>query len=217
MFRIERWLNDLPPPSYPFEISEDSAKRGADIFRQRCFDCHDTRGSKVGKVEPIDKIQTDRGRLDSYTQFLLEAQQDYTEGHFWSFRNFKKTNGYANQPLDGIWARAPYLHNGSVPSMWALLTPEQQRPVAFTLGHDVYDQKDMGFQCETLVPGENETFLTENGEQYRGQNFVLDTRLRGNGNQGHSGSEYGTDLDEKAKRDLIEYLKWQDRPNQRSE
>jgi processive rubber oxygenase RoxA-like protein len=52
-----------------------------------------------------------------------------------------QTDGYATQPLDGIWARGPYLHGGSVPTMWDLLTPAEQRPKAFTRGGDKYDQK----------------------------------------------------------------------------
>ena len=56
----------------------------------------------------------------------------------WKFSHFRKTDGYANMPLDGVWLRAPYLHNGSVPTLRALLFPEE-RPAVFYRGYDVYD------------------------------------------------------------------------------
>ena len=61
------------------------------------------------------------------------------------FQTFRKTNGYANAPLDGLWLRAPYLHNGSVPTLEALLSPPAERPRAFLRGYDVYDPRAMGF------------------------------------------------------------------------
>ena len=61
------------------------------------------------------------------------------------FQTFRKTHGYANAPLDGVWLRAPYLHNGSVPDMAALLSPPEERPRAFLRGYDVYDPRALGF------------------------------------------------------------------------
>ena len=66
------------------------------------------------------------------------------EGKPWRFTHFRKTNGYANMPLDGIWLRAPYLHNGSVPTLRALLFPDE-RPASFYRGYDVYDWTNVGF------------------------------------------------------------------------
>ena len=61
------------------------------------------------------------------------------------FDAYRKTNGYSNTPLDGVWARAPYLHNGSVPTLWDLLEPVEKRPAEFYTGYDVYDPKNVGF------------------------------------------------------------------------
>ncbi len=212
MFRIEEWLAELPAPAYPFSIQDDLAEQGELLYRQYCYDCHDFGGDRVGQVIPLGEIGTDRHRLDSYTQFLLEAQQDYTKGYFWSFTHFSKTDGYAAQPLDGVWARAPYLHNGSVPTMWDLLTPADERPQAFTIGGDVYDQRRMGFVHEVVTGSPELGYRRRDGSALSGGPFVLDTRLRGNGNQGHTGHAYGTDLSDAGKRALIEYFKWQDRP-----
>ena len=212
VFRIEAWLKTLPPPAYPFSINGELAKQGAGVYARMCFGCHDFKGGQIGQVIPLEQIKTDRHRVDSYTQFLLEAQKDYTKGYFWAFTHFTKTYGYATQPLDGIWARAPYLHNGSVPSMWDLLTPAEQRPQVFTRGSDVYDQQNMGFVHEVLRGSAEAGYSRLDGTPYTGVEFVYDTRLVGNGGQGHSGPVYGTELSDGEKRALIEYFKWQDRP-----
>ncbi len=62
--------------------------------------------------------------------------------------------GYKGGPLHGVWASAPYLHNGSVPTMWHLLQKQSARPATFTRGNINYDQKNMGFvwiECRRLL------------------------------------------------------------------
>ena len=66
-------------------------------------------------------------------------------GKSWQFSHFRVSDGYANMPLDGLWLRAPYLHNGSVPTLRALLDPPAQRPTIFYRGYDVYDYANVGF------------------------------------------------------------------------
>jgi len=116
------------------------------------------------------------------------------------FSHFRKTNGYANMPLDGIWLRAPYLHNGSTPTLRDLLEPRSKRPTKFYRGYDVYDQQRMGFIS---------TVNEERGQRF----FLFDTTddtgrsLPGNGRDGHEGAPYGTELPEADKVALIEYLK----------
>jgi len=101
-----------------------------------------------------------------------------------------KTNGYVAQPLDGLWLRAPYLHNGSVPSLRDLLEPVEKRTKVFHRGYDVYDPVNVGF-------------VTQGAEAER-LGFLFDTRLRGNGNHGHT---YGTNLSPRQKNALLEHLK----------
>jgi hypothetical protein len=103
---------------------------------------------------------------------------------------------YPAKPLDGIWATAPYLHNGSVPSLWALLTPKD-RPKKFLVGQKDFDPQNVGFELDkTKIKAEPGLVL-----------FELDTGLSGNHNTGHDGPGHGTELSETEKRDLIEYLK----------
>ncbi len=82
----------------------------------------------VGQVVPLPEIGTDAARLESYTEALRNNQYRLALRSGGNLRISVKTNGYANSPLDGVWIRGPYLHNGSVPSLFDLFsrpcTPE---------------------------------------------------------------------------------------------
>jgi len=95
--------------------------------------------------------------------------------------------GYKARPLNGIWASAPYLHNGSVPNLWALLQKPDQRPTKFNVGSWEFDPVNVGFATKS-EPATSE----------------FDTSVPGNSNAGHT---YGNGLSEKEKWELIEYLK----------
>jgi len=96
---------------------------------------------------------------------------------------------YAARPLYGIWAAAPYLHNGSVPTLYDLLLPPEQRPKKFVLGAREYDPVKLGFVVETSCSQ---------------QDCVVDTTQTGDGNGGHL---WGTDLSDPDRMALLEYLK----------
>jgi cytochrome c553 len=198
--RTEDWLLDAQPAPYPYAIGKALAAKGERLYAQYCASCHgksgtDFSGPYVGQITPIEKIKTDRWRLDSYSYDLCANQNVLYAGYPEErFQHFRKTFGYANQPLDGLWLRAPYLHNGSVPTLRALLEPAQSRPKVFYRGYDVYDPKEVGFIS---------TIAEEKGRKY----FRYDTGLPGNGNYGHEGKEYGTELDAAEKEALVEYLK----------
>jgi cytochrome c2 len=192
MTRIENWLlNGLKSPPYPYAIDESLASQGAAIYQRSCSQCHDFGAAYVGQVTPIAEIGTDRGRLDSFTYALASNMNLLYTGYPWRFTHFRKTNGYVNMPLDGVWLRAPYLHNGSVPTLRDLLNPPEERPKTFYRGYDVYDRKKGGFVSDVAV---------ENGRHY----FLYDTGLAGNGNGGHL---YGTQLSAAEKNALVEYMK----------
>jgi mono/diheme cytochrome c family protein len=93
---------------------------------------------------------------------------------------------YKARPLDGIWATAPYLHNGSVPTLHDLLLPAAARPRTFSIGRREYDPRKVGYASDGEVP------------------FTLDTSVTGNSNRGH---EYGTTLSDADRAALLEYLK----------
>jgi mono/diheme cytochrome c family protein len=197
--RVADWAWTLPPPPYPFPIDEARARQGEPLYQRYCADCHadhrfregEAVGSRVGTVVPLAEIGTDPFRLHSYTSAFAANQYALYPASRYQFRHFRKTNGYANHPLDGIWARAPYLHNGSVPTLRDLLEPPEDRPAVFYRGYDVYDQERVGFVHDVAEEG---------GKRH----FLFDTALPGNGNQGHL---YGLELTAPEKDALVEYMK----------
>ena len=135
-------------------------------------------------------------------EFFALREQCYP----YRFSHFRKTYGYANMPLDGLWLRAPYLHNGSVPTLRQLLEPST-RPAVFYTGYDVYDYANVGFVTTPCCTDQ----VTSGCVQQQagacvppGQGWEFRTSLRGNGNQGHT---YGADLTPAEKDALLEYLK----------
>jgi len=148
-------------------------------------------GDRIGQVEDIEVIRTDRHRLDSYTSVFALNQYGLFPDSKFRFTRFRKTHGYANQPLDGIWLRGPFLHNGSVPTLRDLLNPAAARPAVFYRGNDVFDQTGVGFVSSVA--------------EANGRRFTrYDTSVPGNGNGGH---DYGTTLPESDKAAIVEYLK----------
>ena len=189
--RIEDWILDFGPPAYPRDrIDPTLLEDGQRVYETACARCHAEDGADVGTVTPVAELGTDRERLDSYSPALANAMNTLGEGYPWRFTQFRKTDGYANMPLDGLWLRAPYLHNGSVPTLRALLAPEAERPTRFHRAYDVYDWEDVGF--------------VSSGAGAEQDGVLFDTSLRGNGNGGHL---YGTDLPPDDKNALLEYLK----------
>lgn len=96
---------------------------------------------------------------------------------------------YKGRPLQGIWATAPYLHNGSVPNLWELLLPPARRSTTFNTGTREFDPKTVGY--ETAASTEN--------------SFVFQTLLDGNANTGHDYDNAG--MTDAERWSLVEYMK----------
>lgn len=189
---LAAYLRGLAPPPYPFLDTLDAqmAARGETLFAEHCAGCHGPDGARTGTVIPQPEVGTDRHRLEMWTAEAAERYNAYAEDYPWDFDAFVKTEGYVAKPMTGIWLRAPYLHNGSVPTLEDLLRPAEERPRVFYRGYDVYHPERMGF--------------IHQGEEAERNGFRYDTREPGNGNAGH---EYGTDLAAEDRAALVEYLK----------
>jgi cytochrome c peroxidase len=166
------------------------AQTGKATFDQTCAVCHAPNGARVNTIIDIKEISTDRERLDTWTQAAADAANAKVKSMGITRKNMIKTSGYSAPPLDGLWLRAPYLHNGSVPSLKDMLEPEARRTKVFYRGYDVYDPVNVGFIVQ--------------GSEPERVGFRFDVAERGNGNRGH---RYGTDLPPEKKRALLEYLK----------
>jgi hypothetical protein len=198
--RVRDWIWELKPPAYPFPIDRAKVAAGQVLYAQYCRDCHADHsfrdgvkhgGDALGHVEPLAEIGTDPSRLHAYTYEFSVNQYTLYPSSKYRFTHFRKTDGYANHPLDGIWLRAPYLHNGSVPTLRDLLDAPDARPKSFYKGNDVLDQVRLGYVTSAASEGKR-----------RFERF--ETSLPGNGNQGHN---YGTQLQSHEKDALVEYLK----------
>ena len=106
---------------------------------------------------------------------------------------------YKVRPLNGVWATPPYLHNGSVPNVYLLLSPVEERPKKFYLGNREYDPVNLGYKYDKLANG-----------------FEFDTSIRGNANTGHEFANKPKDtkgvvgkrkLEPDERKAIIEYLK----------
>jgi processive rubber oxygenase RoxA-like protein len=201
---IRAYLLSIEPPKYPLPIDRDLAQRGSAIFSDRCARCHGTYGAKwtyPNRIVPLDEIGTDRHRFDGVTK---KFDDYYT--HSWFAKDgaypSRTTNGYQAPPLDGIWATAPYFHNGSAPTVYHVLN-SKARPRIFSRSYrtdlDVYDSQKLGWKFESLPKAPDPRSLSP--VEFR---KIYDTTQIGRGNGGHT---YGDKLSDEERFAVIEYLK----------
>ena len=168
---------------------------------------------RTGSVVPVELVGTDRERIDSWNKEAAIRSNEAVKA-FGIIRHGlveAKPYGYVAAFLDGIWLRAPYLHNGSVPTLRDLLDAPDKRPPAFYRGYDVYDPERGGFistkeQADRLGAKWGYAKDALWNEITRGSGATwFDTKCRSNGNGGHP---FGTkDLSDAQKNQLVEYLK----------
>jgi len=197
---ILAWIEAVEAPRFPWPVDGELARAGEHVFRSHCAECHGTYGSASSypeRVIPIDEIGTDRVRFDS-----LDADSRGAYAGSWFTRldeleTVLEPKGYVAPPLDGIWASAPYLHNGSVPTLWHLFHPAQ-RPVVWQRDEDGYDRERVGL----TVRARDE--LPADATDPRQKRRYFDTRLPGKSAQGH---DFPDRLSPDEKRQVLEYLK----------
>jgi mono/diheme cytochrome c family protein len=206
---IQAFLLSIEPPKYPFPIDTALAHKGEMIFVDTCAKCHGTYGADwtyPNKIVPIDEIGTDRTRWAGLSD---DVGRHYNRSWFareksgWLTDDYpaRHTAGYQAPPLDGIWASAPYLHNGSVPTVYHLLN-SRSRPRYFTRSYraekEDYDPIKLGLKIHVVSQG------CEPQMSARERRQVYDTTMPGRGNGGHT---FGDALSEEERMAVIEYLK----------
>ena len=192
-------LNQPPPTPFrtnlpagdPYRLDAAQVEAGRQIYRVQCAECHEPGEARYRTVIPATEVGTDRHRIDMWTAESARRYLNYEEGYNWGFKAFQKTNGYVATELTGLWLKGPYLHNGSVPTLRALLSEPAQRPRTFYRGYDVIDAENGGFVSQAGTPAERL------GVRY-------DVTTPGNGNEGHL---FGVGLGEAEKQNLLAYLK----------
>ena len=215
ILRLEALAAKIQPPQWPVDVLGpiDDAKKaaGAKLFKQHCAKCHDilkADGKIKDMIVGIDKLKTDdlrvknirrpvggEGFFDAISPLLKKvieaAETDPGDINMNHWRPSKQRGpvvlGYPNRQLRSVWASPPYLHNGSVPNIYELLLPPEQRSKKFRLGSREYDREKLGYVQDAAAT------------------FEFDTSLKGNSNVGH---DYKNAQFTKEQRfELIEYLK----------
>ncbi len=202
---IENYLSSLQPPTYPGEINNTLARQGAHIFNDHCASCHGTYKTPFSddlsdysqRTIAIDEIGTDRVRYDSIGPEHRQWIKDSWLSDYGQHPVTLNPTGYLAPPLDGIWASAPYLHNGSVPTLWHLLRPDH-RPDLWFRHNDQYDHQHMGLNIDTPV-----TMPSDIADKVIQRRFFDTTRF----GKSHTGHDYPQVLTEPEKSALLEYLK----------
>jgi hypothetical protein len=182
----------MPAPVFPFEVDLARAARGERIYGQTCAPCH-TRERVLG----LDEIGTDPNRARSLTARSREgliaalkaacsddALADCRAPDEQIIEDRLENPGYVSLPHDGLWARAPYLHNGSVPTLYHLLVPDE-RPKTFKRGGSGYDREKVGFDWtregvdfSTSRPGFANTGHADKDIFFGGRDFAVDVEAR---------------------------------------
>jgi len=223
----EELLDKLPAAVYPFDVDVSLAKKGQVLFAENCAACHQPHNGKVyrnlgtdmgraniaglfvtlgaisgftdvcGATTVVQMYGKDAKPCAQYKGVSLEGKQKL------AMTPTKQHDGYNALPLVGLWAQAPYLHNGSVPTLYHLLVPSE-RPAVFVKSRLSYDPQLVGFSWDP-----NEKTVGAEG-------YLLDTRLApALSNKGHDkdiqqdGKTFKLDWtnDKEGAKALIEYLK----------
>ena len=213
IWHLEDLMRTLKSPAWPSDVfgetDAEKVTQGKALFDQHCLSCHH---SHDGQLMALDEIGTDPNRAESFLrpqngmpfyQALVQevealentvyeqagiSQEEIEKHEYNGPPVWRGTGEYQSRLLTGIWSTAPYLHNGSVPTLYDLLLPVDQRPATFQLGSREYDPVKVGY-----VTAANDD-----------STFTYDITTHGGANTGH---EYGIDLSEDERWALVEYLK----------
>lgn len=201
---VYAFLQNVPAPIYPGTIDRTLADRGRMAFNTHCARCHGAPSDPHNveareypeKLVPIEEIGTDRVRLDALTPEHRKRYGQSWFAHLGAQETWDDPGGYMAPPLDGIWASAPYFHNGSVPTLWHVLHPDE-RPAIWRRTHLEMDEQRVGLRVLEL------DYLPK-GLSPRERRQYFDTRAFGKSNRGH---EFPNQLTEEERLAVLEYLK----------
>jgi stearoyl-CoA desaturase (delta-9 desaturase) len=207
-------LDKVQPPPYPLPVDAARAARGAEVYHSSAAGCAPCHGFYEGRppqltdystpITPLADLRTDPERYEKMTDAFIDKYNTIA----WYSARYKarpkreRLRGYVAPPLTGLWATAPYLHNGSVPTVMDLLSPPAARPARYyrhpTTELSAYDPEKLGWTIvDCPAPACSDRTLPY-------PRMIFDTSRRGLGNGGHT---WGVELSAEQKRDLIEFLK----------
>ncbi|MEM7647424.1 MAG: hypothetical protein AAF203_10980, partial [Pseudomonadota bacterium] len=138
---VDNVIGHLQPPKYPFEIDQEKALRGEKLVQKNCFGCHgshkrDSDGFPIYEAPRlVDQayVGTDDHRLDYGNALWVDLAEQGSVSDLIFFNKSLFNYGYYAPKLWGVWSRFPYLHNGSVPTLYHLMLPPKERPEVFSM------------------------------------------------------------------------------------
>lgn len=190
---VREFIESLEAPSYPLNVDIELAEEGELLFKDHCFKCHGTTAEYPNYLVDLSVIKTDSLLVTSnfaYPNFINWYNNSwFSKGKGRAY--LEKGSGYVAPPLSGVWASAPYLHNGSIPTVYHMLN-STSRPTYWIKHSSSFDLDfaKLGWQFKEV--------------DRKVDKYVYDTTLPGYGNQGHT---FGDDLSDKERFAIIEYLK----------
>lgn len=193
---VMAWIRTIQAPKNPNAIDATLAAQGKTVFINTCANCHGTYDAP--QTYPNLLVDLNYIGTDSALAKVYFSNPQYHTWYNTSWFNQKPgaaqllpNRGYVAPPLDGIWATAPYLHNGSVPTLDDLLN-STQRPKYWsrTFDNSDYDKVKVGWN-----------YMVQTSKK---DNQTYDTTLKGYGNGGHT---FGDVLSANDRKAVIEYLK----------
>jgi mono/diheme cytochrome c family protein len=198
---VRAYIVSLTPPPYPLAVDATLAARGQAVFVATCAGCHGTYGDGglyPNLMIPVDEVGTDATLAGGAAQFADRFVQWFAESFYGQTARLDPEPAYYAPPLDGIWATAPFLHNGSVPSLAALLDSSTRpaywmRTATDGEGND-FDGTAIGWSYQAIDAAQAAQVGTR----------AYDTTRAGYGNGGHT---YGDALGADDRAALLEYLK----------
>jgi len=199
-------------PPFPGTLDHALATRGAEVFARRCSGCHGRYDTSAPRPRLIvypnalvsqDRIGTDPVRWMGVDSTVLHWQDAHATHPFVKHVDTQRTGGYVPPILGGVWATAPYLHNGSIPTLWALMHPEQ-RPARFAVGGHRLDYRRVGIAL-AAEPDSDGVWRYPRDYTPGSRPVVYDTSKLGRGNGGHEMPFRNMSEDEKSA--VVEFLK----------
>lgn len=201
---MRAYFATLQPPAWPFPIDRELAAQGKAVFDRSCATCHGTYGTVPtypNRLVALTEIGTDPLLAEFFSREGGRFNDWFAQSFFGETARAVPALGYVAPPLDGIWVTAPFLHNGSVPTIAALLD-SSKRPRYWTRSFESsaadYDPEALGWRYTELDHGK------AGAKDPKVRARIYDTTLPGYSNAGHT---FGDGLDGAARKALLEYLK----------
>lgn len=199
---VRAYLLTLEPPAYPYSINRGLAEQGETLFTERCTTCHGSYGKEERYPNELIALEV-MGTDPALARWLYEDADPFIHwldaSFYGEMSRLEPALGYIAPPLDGVWATAPYLHNGSVPTLAALMdSASRSRYWRFAAEEPEYDLQGLGWDF-TEVP-----YGKEGAMSWDERNRIYDTSVHGYSNAGHT---FGDELTPDERAALLEYLK----------